>query len=135
MGLSTWGIIPYPTGGCQELPARANPAAGAAWRPGAEVHPARYPYDLQVHAVVVVNEHVAGAGHVFPGDVGMLLAELGGQLLDRFADDGQAAQDRVLLFGVGQEGFPVHAVEVGLNGLDGFEDVVDEQQGILFHRM
>jgi hypothetical protein len=54
------------------------------------------PDEAEVDAEVRVGQAVAHAGILLPRDLGAMLPRLVGELLDRFADDFEYADDRIL---------------------------------------
>lgn len=90
------------------------------------------PPDLfRVHALVAVDQHVAEAGDPPPGYLRTLRLESGGEPFDRFADDLEVADDRVLLLERLEKGLLSSPGEL-LDPADALQNV-DQVEGVVLH--
>lgn len=75
------------------------------------------PEDCPVDAEILMNEPVPEAGNLAPGDVAVLLPELGRDVPDGLTDDLKVANDGVLLLGVREEFGEGYGADVTLNSV------------------
>ena len=68
------------------------------------------PNQIEFHAEIAVNQRVPHPADLLPGDIGMTSPQFRGEALDRFTNDFDIADDRVLSLGVREEGFAARGV-------------------------
>ena len=85
------------------------------------------PYCFDVCAEVLVGQKIAHAAHFLPGQAGGFLDCVFGDMAGCFADDLEVADDGVDGDAAGMEAVVVHSAGVGLDFLDGVENVLDAE--------